>query len=246
MAWSARRGDFLTIVVINITLSGDNAVAMAASDTSAGLLRRICAAIIAVTVVGAAQLVVAATIIHLLALPVVGLLGAAFLVYRALGLMLAEPTASRPVHEADGKTGFGLMVLKVTFANLVTSGDNILAVAAVSQGREDLVAIGLMICLPIIIFGSMTIIYLLTRYPIILLVVAGRLGYVAGGMGVEDPLWANWLAVHFPPAVSNSSVLLAAVLMVIGAWCTLVRRPALIIARARNGSDNSKHRHGKG
>ena len=234
----------LTIIVINVTLSGDNAVAMAASGSSPVLRQRIGAAIIAVTVVGAAQIIVATTIIRLLALPVVGLLGAAFLVYRAIKLMLAEQPASRPVREADGQTRFGPMVLKVTFANLITSGDNILAAAAVSEGREDLVAIGLIVCLPVIVFGSMTIVYFLTRYPVILLVVAGRLGYVAGGMGAQDPLWHNWLAVHFRSSVSASSMLLAAVLIVIGAWSMFVRRSALIVTRAGNGSSNSKHRQG--
>jgi predicted tellurium resistance membrane protein TerC len=231
----------LTIVVINVTLSGDNAVAMATCCNSSVPRQRIGAAIIATTVVGAAQILVATMIIRLLALPVVGLLGAAFLVYRALRLMLSEQSVSPTVEENDGNIGFCVMVLKVTAANLITSGDNILAVAAVSEGREDLVAIGLMICLPVIVFGSLTIISLLTRYPVILLVVAGRLGYVAGGMGVRDSLWANWLTLHFRLAVSAASALLAAALIVIGAWCILVRRPALIDARGRDGSGNSEH-----
>jgi predicted tellurium resistance membrane protein TerC len=230
----------LTIIVINLTLSGDNAVAMAASGSNPVLRQRVCAAIIAVTVVGAAQIVVATAIMRLLALPVVGLLGAAFLVYRAVKLTLAEQPASRPVREADGETGFALMVLKVTFANLVTSGDNILAVAAVSEGREDLIVIGLMICLPIIVFGSMTIIYFLTRYPFIILVVAARLGYVAGGMGVEDPLWANLLEAHNRLSVSASSMLMAAVLVVLGVWSMFVRRFALRLAGARGGWNSRK------
>ncbi len=232
----------LTIIVINITLSGDNAVAMAASGGSSLLRRRIGAAMISVTLVGAAQIVAAATIIRLLALPVVGLVGAAFLVYRAISLMLAEPPASQPVPESDGKAGFCRMVAKVTLANLITSGDNIVAVAAVSEGREDLVAIGLMVCLPVIVFGSMTIIYFLTRYPVILLVVAGRLGYVAGGMGVQDPLWEHWLAVRAHPSVYSASMLLAGALVAIGAWCMFVRRPAPILARDGTSLDNNKHR----
>jgi len=71
------------------------------------------------------------------------------------------------------------------------SFDNVLSLAAVARGSWVLLIIGLLTSIPLIMVGSTVLMKLMTRYPAIITLGAGLLGYVAGDMLLSDPLWQH-------------------------------------------------------
>jgi predicted tellurium resistance membrane protein TerC len=97
--------------------------------------------------------------------------------------------------------------------------DNVVGVAAAAKGNVPLLVFGLVISIPLIIFGSTLILKLMDRFPIIITLGAGLLGWVAGEMAMSDPSIAGWAASHHAlhnvvPAIGAISVVL------IGKWLT--------------------------
>jgi len=72
--------------------------------------------------------------------------------------------------------------------------DNVIGVAAAAKGNVPLLVFGLVISIPLIIFGSTLILKLMDRFPIIIVLGAALLGWVAGEMAVSDPAIAGWVA----------------------------------------------------
>jgi YjbE family integral membrane protein len=188
----------LQVVWINILLSGDNAVVIAMACR--GLPRRqrrwgmiIGAGIAAVLLVG-----FTAVVSELMLLPYRRLVSAAVLFWIAIKLV-----GPADAGEDDGpKTTENLWraVQVVVVADIIMSLDNVVAVAAVANGRYALLASGLAISIPIVVAGSAAILALLERFPIIVWAGGAVLGWVAGQLLVTDPLIATRLdataAVH--------------------------------------------------
>jgi predicted tellurium resistance membrane protein TerC len=100
----------------------------------------------------------------------------------------------------------------------------VIGVAAAAKGNVPLLVIGLVISIPLIIFGSAIILKLMTRFPVIITVGAALLGWVAGEMAVSDPALTGWMSSHhtvhmLAPAVG------AVLVMAVGKWL-LSRAPA--------------------
>jgi len=76
----------------------------------------------------------------------------------------------------------------------VMSIDNVIAVAAAAGGSMTLLILGLAISIPLVIFGSTLLLHLMERWPIIITIGGGLLGFVAGEMLVTDPALKDWLA----------------------------------------------------
>ena len=72
--------------------------------------------------------------------------------------------------------------------------DNVIAVAAAAQGSLTLLILGLAISIPLVIFGSTMLLHLMERWPVIITIGGGLLGFVAGEMLVTDPALKGWLA----------------------------------------------------
>ena len=92
----------------------------------------------------------------------------------------------------EAKTSIWAAIRTILIADLVMSLDNVLAVAAAAQkGPEEtrllLLIIGLAMSIPLIIFGSAMLLKVMERFPIIITIGAGLLGFLAGGMLVDDP-----------------------------------------------------------
>ena len=78
--------------------------------------------------------------------------------------------------------------------------DNVIGVAAAAKGNVPLLVFGLVISIPLIIFGSTLILKLMDRFPVIITLGAALLGWVAGEMAISDPAIAGWAANHHKPA----------------------------------------------
>src|SRR6185503_15903911 len=82
----------------------------------------------------------------------------------------------------------------ILIADLVMSLDNVIAVAAAAGGSYTLLILGLAISIPLVIFGATLLIKLMERFPVIITIGAGLIGWVAGEMLVADAALAPWLS----------------------------------------------------
>jgi YjbE family integral membrane protein len=178
------------IILINIVLSGDNAVVIAMASRSLPPAQQKKAILLGS--VGAIVLRVVLTFfaVYLLTLPYLKLVGAALLLWIGVGLLLEEDEGK----DLEGHSGLAGAIKTIVVADLVMSLDNVVGVAAAAKGNVPLLVFGLVISIPLIIFGSTLILKLMERFPIIIVLGAALLGWVAGDMAMSDPSIAGWSA----------------------------------------------------
>jgi YjbE family integral membrane protein len=201
------------IILINIVLSGDNAVVIALACRSLPHEQQKKAILFGS--VGAIVLRVLLTFfaVYLLTLPYLKLLGAALLLWIGVGLLKGEDDEE----ELEGHSGLMAAIKTIIIADLVMSLDNVIGVAAAAKGNILLLVLGLVISIPLIIFGSTLILKLMNRFPIIITLGAALLGWVAGEMALSDPsikayVENNHLLHTLAPAAG------AVIVVVVGKW----------------------------
>lgn len=174
------------IIVIDLVLAGDNAIviALAARSLPRHLQKR---AIVwgtagAIIVRSAMTMVV----VWLLKIPGLMLVGGALLVWIAYRL-LAPPEGDEDEHGPAATTFWGAMKT-IVIADAVMGLDNVLAVAGAAHGSYLLVVLGLLISIPIVIWGSTLILHWVERFPVIIYVGAGVLAWTAAKMMIGEPL----------------------------------------------------------
>jgi len=122
----------------------------------------------------------------------------------------------------------------ILIADLVMSVDNVIAVAAAAGGSFLLLIIGLAISIPLVIFGATLLVKVMERYPIIIVIGAGLIGFVAGEMGWEDKAIEGFTQ-NFPSAMKYvCAVLGAGFVIVFGQW--LAKRQARARVAAAGGN----------
>jgi len=198
------------VVAVNILLSGDNAVviALACRELPPEEQRWAMLGGVALAVVLQVSLTVLA--VYLLTLPAVKLVGALLLLWVAVKLLLPE---------GEGNGGLGTSaslwsaIRIIAMADLVMSFDNVLAVAVAAHGDWWLLSTGLVVSMPVIIYGSRVIIRLISRFPMVITLGAALLGYLAGEMLLGEPLLAkpfegpaHWLHDWLPPLLAITVV----------------------------------------
>ena len=201
------------IIGINIILSGDNAVVIALAARSLPPLQQKQAILWGSGAAVVMRIILTFVAAAMLALPYLKLIGAALLLWIGVKLLLPE-------HDGEGGEGhgggnMGAAIRTILIADLVMSLDNVLAVAAAAKGSFLLLILGLGISIPLVIFGSTLLLKLMDRYPVIITIGGGLLGWVAGEMAITDPItkvWvdtnAHWLHWAVPPAAAIGVVLI--------------------------------------
>ena len=205
------------IILVNILLSGDNAVVIALACRNLPLKQRRQG--IFWGVVGAIVLRIALTFfaMSLLVLPYLKLLGGVLLVWIGIKLIAQE---EREEHRVKASKRLLTAIWTIIVADLVMSLDNVMAVAAAAKGHAVLMVFGLAVSIPIVIIGSQLIMRSMERYPLVILAGGGLLGYIAGDMAIEDPVVEPWL-VENAAHVANLIPLASLVLVIaIGSWLT--------------------------
>lgn len=181
----------IAIIVIDLVLAGDNAIviAMAARSLPAHLQKKaiIWGAVGAIAVRSAMTLVV----VYLLNIPGLMLIGGVLLVWIAYRLL--KPEQEGGASDGHASTTFWAAMRTIVIADAVMGLDNVLAVAGASNGSYLLVVLGLLISIPIVIWGSTQILKLVERYPAITYLGAGVLAWTAGKMITSEPLVKTWL-----------------------------------------------------
>ena len=212
------------IIGVNLLLSGDNAVVIALACRGLPEARRNQGILIGTIGAVVLRIVLTFFALYLLGLPYLKLLGALLLVW--IGVRLLIPEEGGGDGHAGMNTGLGSAIRTIVLADLVMSLDNVLGVAAAANGSLPLIVIGLLISIPMIVFGSQFIIKLMDRFPLLITLGAGLLGWVAGEMGVTDPVWAAWVTQHAAFLQHLAPLLCAVLVIVLGTWLARRRRAA--------------------
>lgn len=183
------------IIMIDILLGGDNAVVIALACRQLpknlrlkGILWGTAGAIVL-------RIVLIAFAVTLLAVPYLKLVGAALLLWIGIKLLVPDEDGHANIQGSDQ---LWAAVKTVIIADLVMSIDNVIAIAGVatSAGGEHqmpLVIFGLLVSIPIIIWGSQLVLKLMDRFPLIITVGGMLLGWIAGTMAQTDPALQDWL-----------------------------------------------------
>jgi YjbE family integral membrane protein len=172
------------IILIDIVLSGDNAVVIALACRNLTPEQRKTG--IFWGVAGAIGLRVVLTVFAamVMGLPWLKLVGGVLLIWIAVKLMLPEEEEG---HDIQASTHLWGAVKTIIVADFVMSLDNVIAVAGAAHGSLALLLFGLAVSIPLIVWSSQLILHWMERWPVIMLLGAGLLGYVAGQMIFSDP-----------------------------------------------------------
>jgi len=199
------------IIMINIVLSGDNAVVIAMASRSLPPAQQKKAILFGSLGAIVLRVVLTFFAVLLLGLPYLKIVGAALLGWIGIKMLLPEDGEE----EIDASTQLWAAIKTIIIADFIMSLDNVLGVAAAAKGSLLLLVIGLAISIPIIIYGSTLVLKLMTRWPIIVTLGGAVLGWVAGEMAVTDPVVQPWVDGHahwlheFAPAIGASIVVIA-------------------------------------
>lgn len=210
------------IVLIDLVLAGDNAIviALAARALPTHLQRRaIVWGTVGAIVVRGAMTIGVVWLLRIPGLMLVGGLGLLWIAYRLLA----------PGHESDphgpaASTFLGAM-RTIVVADALMGVDNVLGVAGAAQGAMDLVVLGLLISVPIVVWGSTLVLKLVDRFPIITYGGAGVLAYTAAHMIVGEPLLDDVFDPNFTLRVLAYATAIAGVLA--AGWRAARRAPDL-------------------
>ena len=185
------------IIIIDILLGGDNAVVIALACRKLPPAQRTKGIIWGTVGAIALRVVLIVFAMTLLNLPALKMVGALLLVWIGVKLIAPEEEGHDNIQGSDKLLA---AIKTIIVADLVMSVDNVIAIAGAAQSsgahQTLLVVLGLLISVPIIVWGSQLVIRLMERFPLIIVAGGMLLGWIAGGMLATDPLFVNhdqWL-----------------------------------------------------
>lgn len=204
------------IIMIDILLGGDNAVVIALACRqlppqlrTKGILWGTAGAIIL-------RVILIAFALTLLQVPYLKLVGAALLLW--IGVKLLAPGGEDEHSDIQGSDKLWAAVKTVIVADLVMSVDNVIAIAGAATGaggdhQLPLVIFGLLVSIPIIVWGSQLVLKLMDRFPWVITVGGMLLGWIAGTMAISDPALKGWVSQG---AILNYAMGVGGALLVLG------------------------------
>ncbi|MGI4849677.1 MAG: TerC family protein [Janthinobacterium lividum] len=221
------------IILVNIVLSGDNAVVIAMAARSLPPAQQKKAIFYGSAAAIVMRVILTIFALQLLALPYLKLVGSLLLFNIGLQLLTEQDDEGDVTHHA---TLLGA-IKTILVADLVMSLDNVLGVAAAADGNIVLLVAGLAVSIPLIVFGSTLILRLMERFPVIITLGAALLGYLSGEMLFSDAALRetidNWLphhAFHLPGVdveLSIPGLVGAVAIVLLGHWLARRNKTAL-------------------
>ena len=180
------------IIMIDILLGGDNAVVIALACRKLPPAQRTKGIIWGTAGAIVLRVILIFFAMTLLALPWLKFVGALLLVWIGVKLLAPDEEGHGELATSDKLLA---AIKTIIVADLVMSVDNVIAIAGAAQNAGEhqmlLVVLGLLISIPIIVWGSQLVIKLMARFPMIITAGGMLLGWIAGGMLVSDPVMAN-------------------------------------------------------
>ncbi len=215
-----------TIIWVNIILSGDNAVVIALAARSLPGRQQKLAILWGAAAAVVLRIILTIVAVKLLEFPYLKLAGGAALLWIAVQLLIPEEGGDEEVESSSHLLG---AIKTILIADLVMSTDNVIAVAAVAKDSILLLVLGLVISIPLVIFGATLLMKLMERYPIIITLGAAVLGWTAGEMAVTDPAIAQWVKAHMEwmESLYVAPIIGAVLVVVVGKWIAARKRPPL-------------------
>jgi YjbE family integral membrane protein len=205
----------MQIIVINLLLSGDNAVVIALACRNLPARQRKLG--IFWGVVGAVVLRVVLTFfaVTLLQLPYLQLVGAALLVWIGIKLIAEDDEGE---HEIEAHDRLFAAVKTVIVADLVMSIDNVIGVAGAAKGSLTLLIFGLVVSIPLVVVGAQLIMKLIERMPWLILAGGGLLGYLAGEIAISDTAVKPWIDANAPQLHYVAPIVGIVIVVAVGWW----------------------------
>jgi len=195
-------GAALQIMVINILLSGDNAVVIALAVRALPPRERFWGMVLGAGCAAVLLILFTGIVATLLKLPYLKLIGGLALFWVALKLVAPQPHDAEDSPEAVEDLWRAVRVVVV--ANIAMSLDNVIAVAAAAKGNYLLLGLGLTISIPVVIAGSALFLALLERFPWIVWAGGALLGWIAGGLLPDDAVVSQYIARIYGMPVTPS------------------------------------------
>jgi YjbE family integral membrane protein len=193
----------LQIIWIDLLLSGDNAVVIALAVRSLPEKQRKVGIWLGAGAAVGLRIIFAVVVSYLLNIPFLKVVGALLLFWIAIKLAKGEEEAHGDIAASDN---LWKAVRTIAIADAVMSLDNVLAIAAAARGHFELFVFGLLLTIPLIIFGARLLSSVLERFPILIWLGAALLGWIAGEMLLSDMAVMQWLQVHMPNWVQSVPV----------------------------------------
>jgi YjbE family integral membrane protein len=210
-----------SIILANVVLSGDNAVVIAMSARSLPERQQRRAIFFGTAAAIVLRITLTLLAVEMLRWPYLKIAGALLLLYVGVSL-LGEGEGGTSGVKAPGSMGAAIRTILV--ADLVMSLDNVLAVAAASEGDTLLLIVGLSLSIPLIVFGSTLLLTVMERVPLIVTLGAALLGYLAGEMLFSDPAVIARFGKPARGVLLAAGTTGAAVVVAAGLWLQRRRR----------------------
>lgn len=219
--------DFLThlhwpavfqIIAIDILLGGDNAVVIALACRHLPKRQRLQGVLWGTAGAVLMRLVFVGFAVVLLGIPYLKLAGGLLLLWIGIRLLLPEAEAAEKIQPATRLLG---AIKTIIVADLVMSIDNVIAIAgaasaAVASQRMWLIAFGLLVSIPLVVWGSQLVLKLIDRFALVVVAGGALLGWIGGGLIVGDPALSGWPLLATASAHTVAAVLGALVVIVAG------------------------------
>lgn len=227
----------LQIIAIDIMLGGDNAVVIALAcrklppeQRGRGIFWGVVGAIIL-------RVVMIYFALQLLAVPYLKIVGALLLFWIGIKLMLPEHDDEHG--NIDGGTTLMAAIKTIIVADAVMSLDNVIAVAGASHGSMVLVTFGILVSIPVVVWGSKLVLTLMDRFPLVITLGAALLGWIGGGMLLSDPATPRMLSATVPYASYVFAAAGAALVISVGKWLSIRRGPRTAIEVLAPANDHN-------
>jgi YjbE family integral membrane protein len=213
-------GAVFQIILIDILLGGDNAVVIALACRNLPKAQRIKGILWGTAGAIILRVVLIAFALTLLSIPFLKLVGGALLLWIGIKLLVPESDEHGNIQASSSVWS---AVKTILIADFVMSLDNVIAIAGAAQNAHldhqmYYVIFGLVVSVPIIIWGSTLVLKLIDRFPLVVTFGAGLLGWIAGGMLVTDIFIENQFGAVARPVQLAAEVIGAVLVIIIGKW----------------------------
>jgi len=173
----------LIIIGIDIVLGGDNAIVIALACKNLPERQRNKAIILGTMFAVVLRIILTLLAVYLLSIPFLQFVGGCFLILIAFKLLTNNDGDDTSI---NGGVSLHSAIKTIVFADLVMGLDNVIAIAGAAHGHMYLVVFGLLVSVPIVIWGSKLILVLMERFPIFIYLGAGILAFTAGNMIIQE------------------------------------------------------------
>lgn len=203
--WSA----LFAIIVIDLVLAGDNAIVIGLAARRLPKTQQKKAIIWGTVGAIVIRMIATLTVVWLLKIPGLLLIGGVLLVWIAYKLLMDDKG-----HEIKAGDNFWAAIKTIVIADALMGLDNVIGVAGAANGHFGLVVIGLLISVPIMVWGSTIILKLVERYPVIITFGSAILAFTASKMIMEEKMWATFFEHNPVLKYGLSALVIGGVLLI--------------------------------